>query len=106
MRKCDHRIPSSRAQSAVSQLRRPVQHHHSQELQSQQIHPRVVAVEASSLRAAAGIAGSLPQLLFGRGLLLELRNASSPRVDEPVADLFRSVSPLADPHRIRTLVLT
>ena len=55
-----------------------------------------------SLRAAARIARSLPELLLRVGLLLQLRNASAPRVDEPIADLFATVSPFAPPRTTST----
>ena len=48
-----------------------------------------------SIRAAARIPRPLPELLLRVSLLLQFGNAPTPGVDEPVTDLFTSVSFLA-----------
>ena len=60
-------------------------------------HGRQRSSMAVSLRAAARIAGSLPELLLRVSLLFQLRNAPAPRIDKPIADLFATVSPLTPP---------
>lgn len=52
-----------------------------------------------SVRAAARIARSLPELFLRVSLLRQFRSTSAPGVDEPVADLFTNVSSSAPrPH--------
>ena len=48
--------------------------------------------ERPSIRAAARISRSLPDRRLAVGLLFHFRNASSPGVDEPIADLCAGVS--------------